>query len=320
MSVVSAVGPLLGLPQLPIPPGAMPSVQILLGMMVGLRMDRDSLRSGAYALVPAALLAVVVIAIAVVSALVAVALTSIDVVTALFAAAPGGLTEMTLVGAGFGADGVAVAAVQLVRVLLAIAVANALIKRFESKGESGGEAGREDGEQGDAPDIGYKTELKRLGVAAPWGVLGGVLGLVSQAPAGGIIGALVGSAAFRLLTGRPVPVGKFRIGVQFLSGVVIGLDVSSSLFGELAQLAAATALILAIQMLSWLVTGWAMVKFGGYDPSTSALATTPGGMSGIIPVAEETGADTVVVTFIHLTRVSTIVVVVPLLVVLFSGR
>ena len=70
MSVVSAVGPLLGLPQPPIPPGAMPSVQILLGMMVGLRMDRDSLRSGAYALVPATLLAVVVIAIAVVSALV----------------------------------------------------------------------------------------------------------------------------------------------------------------------------------------------------------------------------------------------------------
>ena len=60
VGAVSVARPLLGLPQVPVPPGATPVLQILLGTMVGLRMDRDALRSGLHALVPASLLAVAI--------------------------------------------------------------------------------------------------------------------------------------------------------------------------------------------------------------------------------------------------------------------
>lgn len=211
---------------------------------------------------------------------------------------------------------------KLARVLLAIAIVDILLKRNESKDEGEQEEDeeeQEEEEQEGAGKTGYVEELKDLGVAAPWVVLGGVVGIVSGVPAGGIIGALVGAAAFELMTGRAVPLTRFRIGVQVLGGLVIGLDVSSSLLGELDRLALAGAVIISVQMLFWLVASWLLVRLSGYGLSTSALASTPGGISGVIPTAEETDADAVIITFMHLVRLSTVVVV-PILVTVFFGR
>jgi uncharacterized protein len=318
VGAVSISGPSLGLPQVPVPPGARPVLQVLLGAMVGLRMDRDALRSGLHALVPASLLAVSITAVAIASALLATTLTSVHGVTALFAAAPGGLTEMTTTSTAFDADAVGVAALQLARVLLAISIVDIFLKSRESKDEGEQEEEDEEDEE-DAGSPGYLEEAKELGVAAPWAVVGGVIGLVSGVPAGGIVGALVGSAAFELITGRSVPLARFRIGVQVLAGVVIGLGVSSSLLGEIGQLALAGAVIIPVQLIFWLIASWLLVKLSGYKLSTATLASTPGGISGVIPVAEETGADAVIVTFMHLVRLSTIVVVVPLIATMLFG-
>jgi membrane AbrB-like protein len=313
---------LLGLPQLSVPSGINRLLQIMLGTLVGLRMTRASLRSGAHALIPASLLATVLIITAIFSALVAAYLTSLDIVTALFAAAPGGMTEMSTVSIGFGADGAAVTTVQLVRVLLAVLVINVLLGRLRSKGEQESETRRQEEQRDDASTgrVGYREELKRLGAAVPWGGLGGLVGLISPVPAGGIIGALAGSAAFRLLTERPVPVKKFQLGVQVLAGVVIGLGVSGEFLSQLVRLAGAGALIISVQMLLWLVAGWLLVKVFRYDLPTAALASSPGGMSEVVATANQAGADVVIVTFVHLVRLGTIIIVVPVLVTLFFGR
>lgn len=313
----------LGLPQLSVPSWMNGLLQILLGVMVGFRMTRDSLRSGVHALAPATLLAAVLILTSVVSALIVAPLASLDVATALFAAAPGGMTEMSTVSVSFGADGAAVTAVQLVRVLLAVAIANVLLARLRPKGESGDpEPGSRQEGQDDSPEeeYGYGKGLKRLGVAVPWGVVGGMVGIVSGAPAGGIVGALACSAGYRLLTGRPVPVKGFQLGVQALAGGVIGLGVSGEFFDQLFRLAGAGALILSVQMLLWLVTGWLLLRLFGFDLPTAVLASSPGGMSEIVSTAHQGGADVVMVTFVHLVRLSSIVVVVPLLVALLFDR
>jgi uncharacterized membrane protein AbrB (regulator of aidB expression) len=80
----------------------------MLGILVGFRMTREELRSGVHTLIPASLVTAILVFSVVGSALVVVHLTSIDIVTALFAAAPGGLTKMSVVSVGFSADEVAV--------------------------------------------------------------------------------------------------------------------------------------------------------------------------------------------------------------------
>lgn len=303
----------VGLPHLSLPSWVSWMLQIMLGMLVGLRMSREELRSGLKALIPASLVTTVLISSAVVSALVAVHIASIDLVTALFAAAPGGLTEMSLISIGFGADGAAVATVQMVRILLALAVINVLLRRFEPA------SGQE--ENAPAAKTGIAEDLKRLGAAAPWGVLGGLVGiLLSPIPVGGIIGALVGSAAYRLLTNREVPLRKFQFGVQALAGGIIGFGVSGEFLREFVRLAGAGALIISIQMLLWLAIGWLLARFFRYGLPTATLASSPGGMSTVISTAGEAGADTVIVTFIHLMRLSTIIIFVPVLVSLILNR
>jgi membrane AbrB-like protein len=319
VGAVSVGGAYLGLPQLSIPSWGRYVLQILLGMMVGLRIDRESLRSGAHALIPASLLAAILILTTVAAALLTAPLTSADLVTVLFAAAPGGLTEMSLISMNFGADAAGVATVQLARVLLALAVIDVLLSRFGPKGQSE-PASDDQEEQNDVPaKVKYKECLKRFGWATPWGMLGGVIGIISPIPAGGIIGALVGCAAYRLLTGNFVPMKRFRIGVQVLAGGAIGLEVSSNFFSELVRLAGAGALIILAQMLLWLLMSCLLVRFFHYDLSTSALASSPGGISGVVPAAAEAGADEVVVTFIHLVRLSAIVAIVPIIIALFFG-
>ena len=243
------LGGLLGLPQPSVPSPFKGLLQIMVGMMVGLRMSRDSLRSGAHALLPASLLATLVISTTIISALVAASLTSLDVVTALFAATPGGMTEMSAVSVSFGADGVTVTTMQLVRVLLAVTVMNVLLGRLGAKGEPEPTVNHHEQDGTPTGRTGRTEDLKKFGAAVPWGILGGLLGIVSPVPAGGIIGALLGSAAFRLWTGREVPIRGFQIGVQALAGGIIGLGVSGEFFGNLLQLAGAGALILSAQML-----------------------------------------------------------------------
>ncbi len=308
---------LLGLPQPPVPSWINGTLQIMLGMLVGFRMSREELRSGVRALVPASLLSIILISTTIITALIVARLTYVDLVTALFATAPGGLTEMSVVSLGFGADGAAVTTVQLVRVLLALAIIDILLKWFESKNEPA--SNQEQDDDAPAEETELAEDLKELGIAAPWGILGGLVGIVSQAPASGIVGALIGAAAFRLLTGRPVPVSKYQLAVQGLGGVVIGLSVSSDFLGELVRYTGAWFLIISTQMLLWLAAGWMLVKVFRYDLPTATLASSPGGLSAAISTAEPSGADVVIVTFIHLERLSTIIVVVPLFVTLLFG-
>ena len=52
-----------------------------------------------------------------------------------------------------------------------------------------------------------------------------------------------------------------------------------------------------------------------YDLATATLASTPGGLSGVVATVSEAEADAVIVTFVRLVTLSTVVV--PVLVALF---
>ena len=297
---------LLGFPEVSPPPLAGQALQVMVGVIVGLRVTRDSMRSGARTLLPAAVLAGIFLASGFTAAVAAVSLTEMTPVTALFAAAPGGLTEMASVGPSLGADGPAVAAVHLVRLLLVILVANLLLARV-----------RDEHPQGD-PKL--MRGVKRLMDTRAAGLVGGLIGLAMPLPAAGVIGALIGAGVTRLSVPGPVPERSFFLLVQGVSGGIIGLDLSPRFFETLVQLAGATAVVNFVQMLVWLVAGYLLVRVFGFDPRTASFASAPGGMGTLLSITGETGADLVKVAFIHLLRLSATILVVPLLVAAFIAR
>ncbi len=76
-------------------------------------------------------------------------------------------------------------------------------------------------------------------------------------------------------------------------------------------------MIVSVQLLLWPLMSWMLARLFGYNLVTAILASAPGGSSGVVATASEAEADEVVVTFVHLVRLSAIVVVVPILVALF---
>lgn len=307
---------LLGIPEISPPPLAGQALQVMVGVIVGFRITRDSMRSGARTLLPATVLAGVFLASGFAAAVAAVSLTGMTPVTALFAAAPGGLTEMASVGTSLGADGPAVAAVHLVRLLLVILVANLLLARVRDEHP---QRAPKDGAGREAPD-GYSRPggLAKLGAIAAAGLVGGVIGLATTPlPAAGVIGALIGAGVLRLSMTGPVPENGFFLLVQVLSGGIIGLGLSARFFETLVQLAGATAIVNTVQMLVWLVAGYLLVRVFGFDPRTASFASAPGGMGTLLSITGETDADLVKVAFIHLLRLSATILVVPLLVAAF---
>jgi membrane AbrB-like protein len=314
MVAVGILLAVLGFPSVPAPDLLGQALQVMVGVLVGFRISRDSLRSGARTLLPAAILAALFLASAVAVAAAAVGLTGVSPTTALFAAAPGGLTEMATIGASVGADGPAVAAVHLSRLLLVIFVANFFLARSRNR-----EARRRNVNRGadepetpdHTPDRGGPT---RLALIVGAGVAGGVLGLaLTPLPAGGVIGSLLGAGLARLCLTGAVPEGGFNLLVQAAGGGIIGLGLSAEFFATLLQLAGVALIVNATQMLAWAAAAFLLVRAFRFDPDTATFAAAPGGMGTLLSVTGETDADLVAVAFTHLFRVTATIVVVPLL-------
>lgn len=303
---------LLGFPELRTPRALNQALQVMVGVLVGLRITGDSLRSGVRTLPAATVLAVVFLASGVAAAIAAVLLTGTGLVTALFAAAPGGLTEMASVGASLGADGPAVAAVHLARLLLVILAANLLLARLRSTPHVPGEPVMPT----NGSDGGSEREgLLKLCAIAGAGLAGGVLGLtLTSLPAGGVVGALVGSGLVRVAVAGAVPERVFNFFVQAFGGGVIGLGLSPEFFGTLARLAGVTLLVNSTQMAVWAFAAYMLVRLFRFDARTATFAAAPGGMGILLSITGETDADLVSVAFIHLFRLTATIIVVPLLV------
>ena len=314
MVAVGLILAVLGFPSVPAPDLLGQALQIMVGVLVGFRISRDSLASGARTLLPAATIAALFLASAVAVAAVAMGLTGVSPTTALFAAAPGGLTEMATIGASVGADGPAVAAVHLSRLLLVIFVANLFLARSRNR-----EARRRDARQGtDEPETSDNSSNEggatRLALIVGAGVAGGVLGLaLTPLPAGGVVGSLLGAGLARLCVTGAVPEGGFSLLVQAAGGGIIGLGLSAEFFATLLQLAGVAVIVNATQMLAWAAAAFLLARIFRFDRTTATFAAAPGGMGTLLSVTGETDADLVAVAFTHLFRVIATVVVVPLL-------
>jgi membrane AbrB-like protein len=284
-------------------------LQVFVGLLVGMKVSRDSLRAGFRSLAPAAVLAVATIGVGILSALLAARLTGIDQETALFAAIPGGLAQMSTLAASLGVDGAAVVAVHLARVLVVVAIVGALLGRFEKA------------KAGSAPPEGALGGRERpgagaFGLAVLLGSAFGLLGLLSPVPAGGALGAMAGSAVVAARAEGVMPTGWLMLPVQVLGGAIIGLGLSTGFFGALVPLAGVAAITITAQLLLWLATSRLLAGLLRYDAPTAAFAAAPGGMGEIVSAIHEDQANTTVVAFTHLVRLSAIVAFVPSLIAL----
>ena len=156
-------------------------------------------------------------------------------------------------------------------------------------------------------------------LAVGGGLVGATLLVLLNVPAGGIIGAVAGSAATSGFRSRPPPPYGVRVvGLVLLgcaAGVRLDIQTLETLWHLIVPLFVAVGLLLALDV------GLATVLVHRYsvDPVTALLACAPGGVSEMSVLADEANARTGIVIAIHVVRVATVVLVaLPLLLLLLG--
>jgi membrane AbrB-like protein len=167
---------------------------------------------------------------------------------------------------------------------------------------------------------GWLSELGQGLVLLAVGALGAVVGHALGLIAGVIAGALVATGIYRLLGGEPGPwrarygrVGRLLLGTVI--GATFGSDLLAPLQAALLPMLGLVGIVLAVGLL----LGWALFHFTRLDSTTAIMSALPGGLPAMAALSEEVDADATVVSAIHFSRLTTILLLVPLLIPLLTG-
>jgi membrane AbrB-like protein len=141
-----------------------------------------------------------------------------------------------------------------------------------------------------------------------------------------MIGALLSSGLYRLVAGQRLDataVGLWRrrygrLG-RLLLGSAIGAAFGPDVIGPLKSAILPMAVLIVAIVAVGLALGWILSRFTKLDRATAIISAIPGGLPAMTAMAEEIDADATVVAAIHFSRLTTILVVVPILVPLLAG-
>lgn len=227
-----------------------------------------------------------------------------DPVTAYFASAPGGLTDMTILGGALGGDERIIALTHSARILLvvmAIPTAFRLIGGFDSAVRVNPFAPL------DAVDPVDLLALTATGVA---GYVGARL---VRLPAALLVGPAALSALVHVSGATDSVLPGWAVAIaQIAVGAAIGCR-----FAGVAPRVVARVLVLALGSLVALAvvtvgTALAVSALTGFDPLVLVLAFSPGGMAEMSLVALALGLDPALVTTHHVVRIFLVVLLIPL--------
>jgi membrane AbrB-like protein len=167
---------------------------------------------------------------------------------------------------------------------------------------------------------GWLSELGQGLALLAAGAVGALAGYALGLTAGVIAGALVTSGVYRLLGGEPGPWRRRygRVG-RLLLGTVIGAAFGPELLAPLQAAIVPMAGLVVVIVGVGLLLGLVLSHLTDLDWATAIISAMPGGLPAMTATAEDAEADATVVASIHFTRLTTILLVVPVLIPLITG-
>jgi membrane AbrB-like protein len=234
-----------------------------------------------------------------------------DPVTAYFAAAPGGLSEMIMVGSAFGGDESRISLAHGARILVAVFLLSFGYRWF------GGYAPPTSGLVVSNVPLAWPDVLWLFGAG-----LAGFFGArLLRMPAYALVGPMIASAAlhvFGVTASKPpaelVAMAQIVIG-SMIGARFTGLPLMLVLRGILLAIGATCVLLLVALTFGLVVEATADMPFG-----SAVLAFAPGGLAEMSLIALALGVDAAYVSSHHVVRIFMIVLAAPLVFRLLSRK
>ncbi|MGH6719800.1 MAG: AbrB family transcriptional regulator [Alphaproteobacteria bacterium] len=299
-TTVAAVG---GLP-VRLPPALRAVMIAVLGVMLGSAFTPAMLdRFGLWSISLAMLVPFVVLATAV-SLVYHRRVAGYEPVTAYFASAPGGLSDMTILGGALGGDERIIALTHSARILLVVMVIPTAFRLI---------GGFDPAARANPFDPLDAVDPVDLAVLTATGIAGYAGARLVRLPAAQLVGPAALSALLHLSGATDSALPGWAVAIaQIAVGAAIGCR-----FAGVGLRVVARVLALAVGSLA----GLAMVTVGaalavsaltGLDPRILVLAFAPGGMAEMSLIALALGLDPALVTTHHVVRIFLVVLLMPL--------
>ena len=237
----------------------------------------------------------------------------LDYATALFACAPGGMTDMALIAQDLGANSAYVSIIQLSRMLFIVSVFPFIFRRRFKKSiaDNAGSANQQNVLNASAPNV--KDKIIRFSLTLLLALAGGLLLKLVSFPAGMMVGAMIGTAALNITTGRAYA-PKFMLDVvQALAGTYVGAGITMAMLLSMSDIIIPIiCVILEVFVLSFTAT-FILSRVAKLPKSTCMLSGTPGGLQVISLLSEEFGFDTPSIIVMQTARLVAVISIFPLL-------
>lgn len=145
-------------------------------------------------------------------------------------------------------------------------------------------------------------------------VLGGLGGFVAyhlNMPLPWLLGALITTTAVSLAGIRLGSPGRVRKAVLVVIGVMLGSAFAPGMASDFAAWSGSLIIMLIATASMMVVAVWFSHRIAGHSLDTAIYAGAPGGLSSLLPMAQEAGADLRAVGMTHAVRILVLLVSIP---------
>jgi uncharacterized protein len=280
--------------------------QAITGVALGTFLHTSTLTGLGTRWIPVVLVSAATLAVTIAAGLVLARVAQLDRPTASLGMVAGGASGIVAMADELGGDDRLVAFMQYLRVLVVTLLTPLLVPlAFGAHSHASVTGG--------GPLLG---SLGGWALTIGAGVAGAVLGPRLKLPAPALIGPLLLSAALTLsgLTGDvEVPPLAREVGFSLI-GLQIGLGFERDTVRQIARLALPVAISIAALLLACFGLAWLLELTADVKLLDAYLATTPGGLYAVLPIAYGSGADTTFVLAVQGLRLFAMVLAAPVVV------
>ncbi|NEQ97448.1 MAG: AbrB family transcriptional regulator [Cyanothece sp. SIO2G6] len=312
----------------PLPPFFMTSAKALLGVATAVRFSPETLTFAVSYAVPVVLCIAITASLSLFYGYLLSRWSDVDQTTGLLSFIPGMASTIVALGEEMGADAVAIALLQYIRVILVVLIIPNLAKLLLADSATISATMLDS-----SLTLSVRSEtisLVHLSIGAvllnslivlSCCTLGGWIGRLLKLPASGYLGSFIlGLGVFWLSPAAPyVPQWLFTTALLFV-GLSIGLKFNWKAAQKLWKAVLIDIALVVVLSLMCLGIGYAFHLITQVDTVTSVLGFTPGGIEAMIATVMELGGDTGLVLAMQLTRMLLIILLGPGLIAFFTRK
>ncbi len=164
-----------------------------------------------------------------------------------------------------------------------------------------------------------RETLVLFGRALVVGILGGIVANLINLPLPWMLGPLLAGAVVSLAGLKIGMPGPLKVGARGVIGVLLGAAINPEVFARVGQWPVSlTILILGMTGIVVVVALYYRL-LAGFDPVTAVASALPGGLSNVMVIALQLGAEPRQVVIAQLLRISLVVLLVPPLYMVWQG-